>query len=101
MKSDVPFMTEICLATKQQSYHGDGDNFTEKCSYTIVKIKQNHGLKKNRNTKKIIVFSWPDVPAEPDGGEVPPAQLPEDLVPVVEGVTDLDRVVAAWKQTQS
>ena len=39
MKSDVPFMTEICLATKQQSYHGNGDNFTEKCSYTIVKIK--------------------------------------------------------------
>ena len=42
-------------------------------------------------------FLRPDVPAEPDGGEVTPAQLPEDLVPVVEGVTDLDWVVAACK----
>ena len=35
------------------------------------------------------------VPAEPDCAEVSPAELPDDVVSVVEEVADLDRVVAA------
>ncbi len=35
------------------------------------------------------------VPAQPDGGEVPPAELPHHVVAAVEQVADLDRVVTA------
>ena len=35
------------------------------------------------------------VPAEPDSAEVPPAELPDHVVSVVEQVSDLDRVVSS------
>lgn len=37
-----------------------------------------------------------DVPAEPDGGEVAPAQLAHHVVPPIEQVPDFHGVVAAW-----
>ena len=42
----------------------------------------------------------PEVPAEPDGGEVSPAELPGHLVPGVEDVPDVDWMVAACRVTQ-
>lgn len=36
-----------------------------------------------------------DVPAQPDGGEVAPAQLADHMVPAVEQVPDLDQMVSS------
>jgi hypothetical protein len=37
----------------------------------------------------------PEIPAEPDGGEVAPAQLPYHVIPPVEQVANLHHMVAA------
>ena len=45
----------------------------------------------------IGIYTYPnlrEVPAEPDSGEVTPAQLANDMVLAVEQVTDLNGVIA-------
>lgn len=36
------------------------------------------------------------IPAEPDGGKVSPAQFPDHVVPPVKQITNIHRVVSTW-----
>lgn len=42
------------------------------------------------------INDWPEIPAQPDSGEVPPAQLPDHMVPPDEQVSILHRVISTY-----
>ena len=63
----------------------------------MIQIKQ-FKKKKKKERESCNYNNLHQVPAEPDGGEMAPAQLAHDMVSIVKEIANFHRMVTTWKK---